>query len=165
MDQSIFLAMSGAQQTLLAQALNAHNLANVSTVGFRADLSQFRSMPLFGETFNSRVFAEVEAPGVNLAPGALETTGRELDIAVNGAGWIAVQAPDGSEAYTRAGDLQIASVGGVLETGAGHPVLGDGARLFCHRSKSLKWVLTGLSASFRWDNRRAIWSSSTASNS
>lgn len=126
MDQSIFLAMSGAQQTLLAQALNAHNLANVSTVGFRADLSQFRSMPLFGETFNSRVFAEVEAPGVNLAPGALETTGRELDIAVNGAGWIAVQAPDGSEAYTRAGDLQIASVGGVLETGAGHPVLGDG---------------------------------------
>jgi flagellar basal-body rod protein FlgF len=125
MDRSLYLAMTGAQQTLHAQAVNAHNLANVSTVGFRADLSQFRSMPVFGETLDSRVFALAERPGVDLSPGALETTGRNLDVAVNGEGWIAVQAPDGTEAYTRAGDLQVASVGGLLETGAGHPVIGD----------------------------------------
>lgn len=126
MDKSIFLAMNGAQQTLVAQAVNANNLANVSTTGFRADLSQFRSMPVFGETFESRVYALPERPGVSFDAGALEATGRSLDIAVNDKGWIAVQSVDGGEAYTRRGDLQVASIGGVLETGAGHPVIGDG---------------------------------------
>ena len=123
MDKALYIAMTGAQQTLVAQAVNANNLANVSTTGFRADLSQFRAMPVFGETFDSRVFALAERPGVNLTAAPLETTGRSLDIAVNGDGWIAVQAPDGSEAYTRAGDLRVASAGGILETGAGYPVM------------------------------------------
>ena len=126
MDNSLYIAMTGAQQTLVAQGVNANNLANVSTTGFRADLSQFRAMPVFGETFDSRVFALAERPGVNFSPSPLEATGRDLDIAVNRDGWIAVQARDGSEAYTRAGDLRVASVGGVLETGAGYPVMGDG---------------------------------------
>ena len=126
MDNALYIAMTGAQQTLVAQGVNANNLANVSTTGFRADLSQFRAMPVFGETFDSRVFALAERPGVNFSPSPLEATGRDLDIAVNRDGWIAVQARDGSEAYTRAGDLRVASVGGVLETGAGYPVMGDG---------------------------------------
>jgi len=126
MDRMIYVAMSGARQTLIAQAANSHNMANVSTVGFRSDLSQFRAMPVFGDGLPTRVYALAERPGVDFAPGTLRTTGRTLDVAVNGDGWIAVQAADGSEAYTRAGDLRVSSTGGVLETGAGFPVLGNG---------------------------------------
>lgn len=124
MDRMIYVAMSGARQTLMAQAAATHNLANATTTGFRADLAQFRSMPVFGPGQPSRVYAMTERPGTDMRPGGIEVTGRELDVAVNGEGWIAVQAPDGSEAYTRAGDLQLTSFG-LLTTGAGHPVLGN----------------------------------------
>lgn len=125
MDRMLYVAMSGAKQIMLAQAVNNNNLANVSTAGFRADLDAFRSMPVFGPGYPSRVYAMTERPGTDMSSGALTTTGRELDVAVNGPGWITVQAPDGSEAYTRAGDLRV-SVNGQLETGAGHPVMGNG---------------------------------------
>ena len=125
MDRMLYVAMSGAKQIMLAQAVNNNNLANVSTTGFRADLDAFRSMPVFGPGYPSRVYTMTESPGTDMSSGALTTTGRELDIAVNGQGWITVQAPDGSEAYTRAGDLRV-SVNGQLETGAGHPVMGNG---------------------------------------
>lgn len=125
MDRMLYVAMSGAKQIMLAQAVNNNNLANVSTAGFRADLDAFRSMPVFGPGYPSRVYAMTERPGTDMSGGALTTTGRELDVAVNGQGWITVQAPDGSEAYTRAGDLRV-SVNGQLETGAGHPVMGNG---------------------------------------
>lgn len=125
MDRMLYLAMTGASQTMLAQAANSHNLANVSTTGFRADLEAFRSLPVYGPGHPSRAYAMDEGSGTDFSPGAITTTGRELDVAVNGSGWIAVQAPDGSEAYTRAGDLQV-TTGGMLLTGAGHPVLGNG---------------------------------------
>lgn len=125
MDRMLYVAMSGAKQIMLAQAVNNNNLANVSTAGFRADLDAFRSMPVFGPGYPSRVYNMTERPGTDMSAGALTTTGRELDVAVNGQGWITVQAPDGSEAYTRAGDLRV-SVNGQLETGAGHPVMGNG---------------------------------------
>ncbi len=125
MDPLIYVAMSGAQETLIAQAVNANNLANVSTPGFRADLAQARSMPAFGEGHPSVVYAMTERPAVDFQPGPMQTTGRELDVAINGEGWIAVQAPDGRESLTRAGDLQVSS-NGILTTGAGHPVLGNG---------------------------------------
>lgn len=125
MDRMLYLAMSGAQQVMLGQAVTTNNLANASTPGFKQDLAQFRSMPVFGPGFPSRVYAMTERPGVNFESGPLNTTGRELDMAVNGKGWIAVQAADGSEGYTRAGDLRISS-GGLLVTGAGYPVLGNG---------------------------------------
>jgi flagellar basal-body rod protein FlgF len=124
MDRMLYLAMSGAKQTLLAQSVHAHNLANGSTVGYRADLAQFRSQPVFGPGLPSRVYAMTERPAVDQGPGTVLTTGRELDMAIAGEGWLAVQAPDGSEAYTRAGDLRLGS-NGILETGAGHPVLGN----------------------------------------
>ena len=125
MDRMLYVAMSGAKQIMLAQAVNNNNLANVSTSGFRADLDAFRSMPVFGPGYPSRVYTVTENPGTDMSIGSLTTTGRELDVAVNGQGWITVQAPDGSEAYTRAGDLRV-SINGQLETGAGHPVLGNG---------------------------------------
>jgi flagellar basal-body rod protein FlgF len=125
MDKMLYIAMSGAKQTTLAQAVNTNNLANVSTTGFKADLAQFRAMPVFGAGMPTRVYAMTERPGVDLSTGPLTTTGNELDVAIRGEGWIAVQTPEGGEAYTRAGDLRLDSAG-MLVTGAGHPVLGNG---------------------------------------
>ncbi len=125
MDHMIYLAMSGAKQTMHRQATNNHNLANVSTTGFRADLDAFRSLPVHGPGHPSRVYVSDERAGVDFSPGQIVHTGRNLDVAISGDGFIAVQAPDGSEAYTRAGDLRITSAG-LLETGTGLPVKGNG---------------------------------------
>lgn len=125
MDRSLYVAMSGAKQTLLAQTLNANNLANTQTTGFKSDLEQFRSMPVFGPGFPSRVYAMTENPGMNMAPGSIQTTGRNLDVAINGSGWIAVQGQDGRESYTRAGNLRVTPEG-LLQTGTGLKVLGNG---------------------------------------
>lgn len=125
MDRMLYIAADGASQIQTAQAVNANNLANVGTTGFKAQFEALRALPLYGPGHASRVHTLSETPGVDYSPGSMQATGRNLDIAVNGNGWIAVQAPDGSEAYTRAGDLRV-SAAGILETGAGHPVLGDG---------------------------------------
>lgn len=125
MDRLVYIAMSGAKETLRAQAANNHNLANASTTGFRADLSAFRSLAVQGDGLPSRAYAVDASIGWDGTTGELQQTGRDLDVAVNGPGWLAVQAADGSEAYTRAGDLRVDATG-LLATGAGHPVLGDG---------------------------------------
>lgn len=124
MDEMVYLAMTGAKQTEYAQSINSNNLANVSTTGFRADLHAFSSLPINGPGVESRINAVVDTYGTDLSQGSVSNTGRALDVAVQGSGYIAVQAPDGSEAYTRAGDLRIGS-GGLLETGAGHLVIGN----------------------------------------
>lgn len=124
MDRSLYIAMSGAQQTLLAQSANANNLANTQTTGFKSDLEQFRSMPVFGPGYPTRVYAMTERPGIDLSSGPMQTTGRDLDVAVSGEGWLAVQGQDGKEAYTRAGDLRLTPEGS-LQTGTGLPVIGN----------------------------------------
>lgn len=124
MDRMLYVAMSGAKHTMLAQAVNTHNMANMSTTGFRADLDAFRSLPLSGPGHATRVYAADEVVGVDFTPGALVTTGRELDLAIEGEGWFAVQAPDGQEAYTRAGDFRVGPGGLVVNT-AGHALLGE----------------------------------------
>lgn len=124
MDKMLYVAMTGAQNNTLGLRAHANNLANVSTSGFRRDFEQARSMPLFGETFPARVFAMSERPGTDFRPGSLQETGRDLDVAVGGKGWIAVQAPDGSEAYVRTASLNIDALG-VLRTGNGLPVMGN----------------------------------------
>jgi len=124
MDKLLYVAMTGATQTMLAQGANNNNLANVSTPGFRADYAQFRSMPVYGAGYPSRVYAMTEESGSDFSNGPMNATGNEMDIAVNGEGWIAVQAKDGTEAYTRAGDLRITR-NGLLVTGGGNVVLGD----------------------------------------
>ena len=125
MDRMLYVAMTGAKETLRAQTVNNHNLANVSTTGFRADLAAFQSRAVDGTGFASRVYATNASVGWDSTSGALLTTGRDLDIAVNGPGWIAVQDADGREAYTRAGDLKIDPTGQLM-TATGRPVLGDG---------------------------------------
>lgn len=136
MDEMVYLAMTGAKQTEFAQAINSNNLANLSTSGFRADLHSFSSLPIEGPGVDSRVNAVVESYGTDFTPGPVANTGRDLDVAINGAGFFAVQAPDGSEAYTRAGDLRVNS-GGLLTNGAGHLVLGDGGPLAVPPNNSL----------------------------
>ena len=125
MDEMIYLAMTGARQTEFAQTINSNNLANVSTTGFKSDLHAFSSIPIDGPGVDTRVNAVVDSYGTDYSQGPIANTGRDLDVAVQGEGFIAVQAPDGSEAYTRAGDLRI-EAGGLLTTGAGHLVMGDG---------------------------------------
>lgn len=125
MDRSLYVAMSGAKQTLMAQTANANNLANAQTTGFKTDWEQFRSMPVFGPGFPTRAYALTERPGTDFTQGPLQTTGRDLDIAIKGEGYLAVQGPDGKEAYTRAGDLQITPEG-FLKTGTGLSVIGQG---------------------------------------
>lgn len=124
MDRMLYVAMAGASQTMLAQGANAHNLANASTPGFREDLLAFSDEALQGAGYQSRVYATADSPGVNLQPGSIMATGNELDIAVNGEGWIAVRAADGSEGYTRAGDLRVLPTG-ELVNGAGFAVIGS----------------------------------------
>jgi flagellar basal-body rod protein FlgF len=121
----IYVAMSGAKHILGQQAAVAHNLANVSTNGYRAAASAFRAVPVQGEGLPTRAFVVASTPGANFTPGVLHRTGRDLDVAVQGAGWIAVQLDNGGEAYTRNGSLQI-SPNGMLQTRNGLNVLGDG---------------------------------------
>ena len=125
MDRMIYVAMSGAEHLLGRQAAVAQNLANVSTNGYRAAASAFRAVPVLGDGLPTRAFVVDSTAGSNFAPGALQRTGRELDVAVEGPGWIAVQSADGSEAYTRNGSLQV-SPNGMLQTRNGLNVLGDG---------------------------------------
>ncbi|MBS0386870.1 MAG: flagellar basal-body rod protein FlgF [Proteobacteria bacterium] len=124
MDRLVYVAMEGAKEALRAQTANNHNLANASTTGFRADLSAFQTRDVTGAGLPSRAYATDSSVGWDGSSGELESTGRDLDVAIKGAGWFAVQAPDGSEAYTRAGDLRV-DPSGVLTTANGNPVLGD----------------------------------------
>lgn len=137
MDKSLYIAMSGAKQTLLAQTANANNLANTQTTGFKSDLEQFRSMPVFGPGFPTRVYAMTERPGTDLSPGTMQKTDRELDVAIDGDGWLAVLGVDGKEAYTRAGDLRITPEG-LLQTGAGLQVMGQGGPISVPPSQKLE---------------------------
>ncbi|MES9850716.1 MAG: flagellar basal-body rod protein FlgF [Candidatus Thiodiazotropha sp. LLP2] len=128
MDRMLYVAMSGAKETLMAQANNSNNLANVNTPGFMEDLNQFRSMPVFGAGYPTRVYALDERPDINFERGSLHSTGNPLDVAINGDGYFAVQAADGSEAYTRRGDLKV-DANGLVTNGQGLPVIGNGGPL------------------------------------
>lgn len=128
MDRFLYLSMSGAKETLRAQTVNNHNLANASTTGFRADLEAFQTRAVAGAGHPSRAYATNATTGWDQTQGALTSTGRDLDIGINGPGWIAVQGKDGREAFTRAGDLRIEPTG-VLMNGAGQQVLGEGGPL------------------------------------
>ena len=125
MDRLIYTAMTGASQAFMRQAGVANNLANASTTGFRAMEHRFRAVPVQGPGAPTRAFV-VDASVANVFDqGPLMATGRPLDVAVQGAGWIAVEGANGTEAYTRAGNLQV-NVNGQLQTASGLNVLGDG---------------------------------------
>ncbi|MGF1762799.1 flagellar basal body rod protein FlgF [Aliivibrio kagoshimensis] len=124
MDRALFLAMSGAKQNMQAMQLRSNNLANVSTTGFRADLAQARSMQAYGEGLPTRVFNMTERPGQNFQQGSVITTGRDLDITIEGDGWLAVLDNTGQEGLTRAGNLKI-DQSGLLMNSSGQLILGE----------------------------------------
>ncbi|GAB7545564.1 flagellar basal-body rod protein FlgF [Cupriavidus sp. CuC1] len=125
MDRMIYTALSGAKQTLDQQAAVSNNLANTSTPGFRAQVNMFRAVPVVGQASPTRAFTLASTPGADFKAGPLTYTERPLDVALQGNGWLTVQAPDGTEAYTRAGSLQV-SADGQLQTSTGLQVMGDG---------------------------------------
>ena len=120
----MYVAMTGAKQIMQAQAVNNHNIANISTIGFRADAVSFDSAPIYGPGYATRVNAVAGDAGTDFSSGVLETTGRPLDVAVTGKGFIAVRGVDGKEAYTRAGDLRVSPAGAVT-TASGLAVLSE----------------------------------------
>lgn len=126
MDKALFIAMTGAKHNMLAQANRANNLANISTTGFRADFEQSRSMAVYyGEGHPTRAYALTESPRADFTFGSLIETNNPLDAAIQGDGFFAVQSPDGSEAYTRAGNFAV-DAEGMLRTANGLALLGDG---------------------------------------
>ena len=124
MDRMVYVAMSGAKELFLAQEGQNNNLANMNTQGFLADRFQQRSMPVFGDVLATRVQAMTETPAIDLAPGPMTPTGRDLDVAMNGRGWISVLGTDGGESFVRTASLQITPAG-QLVTESGRPVLGN----------------------------------------
>jgi flagellar basal-body rod protein FlgF len=125
MDRLIYTAASGAKHILEQQATTSNNLANVSTTGFRAQLDTFRAVPIQSEGLPTRAFVVDNTVGADFTQGPLQATGRDLDLAVKGQGWIAVQMADGTESYTRNGALQI-SPNGILTDSKGQAVAGEG---------------------------------------
>lgn len=125
MDKMIYTAMTGAKHILEQQATTAHNLANATSTGFKAQVDSFRAVPVIGQGLPTRAFVVDSTVGADFNSGAIQHTGRDLDVAVQGNGWLVVQRPDGSEGYTRNGSLKT-NENGVLQTSNGLTVMGDG---------------------------------------
>lgn len=124
MDRLIYTAMTGASHVLQQQASVAQNLANINTPGFRAGIDAFRAVPLQGEGLPTRTFVVDSTAGTDFRPGVMQQTGRALDVALDGKGWIAVEDANGREAYTRNGSFQVLP-SGILQTRSGQNVVGD----------------------------------------
>ena len=124
MDRLIYTAMTGAKHVMEQQATTANNLANATTTGFRAQLDAFRAVPVVGPGLATRAFVVDSTVGADYSQGALQQTGRALDVAIQGKGWLAVEMPDGSEAYTRHGSLKV-NENGLLQTQSGNNVAGE----------------------------------------
>lgn len=123
MDRVIYTAMSAASQTLHQQSITANNLANVSTVGFRAQLTAMKAVPIIGNDRPTRTMVTATTPTFDSQMGTFNYTGRDLDVALAKDHWLTVQLPDGSEAYTRNGAIEI-DENGTLNV-QGYPLLGD----------------------------------------
>src|SRR5476649_812692 len=125
MDRLVYTAMTGARHVMEQQATVANNLSNATTTGFRAQLDSFRAVPVVSDGLPTRTFVVDSTVGADMRAGPIQTTGRNLDVAIRDQGWIAVQSADGSEAYTRNGGLKI-SDNGLLQTSSGQTLQGDG---------------------------------------
>lgn len=136
MDRMLYTVMNGAVNAMHAQQTNANNLANISTTGFKADLDSFKSLPVYGPGYASRAFANDERAGIDFRPGAVMSTGAELDVMINNKGWFAVQDGNGEIAYSRRGDFHTDATG-LLLNGAGQVVQGEAGPIVIPEYESL----------------------------
>ena len=143
MDRLIYTSMVGAKASMQRQDVLSHNLANVSTNGFRAEMAALRAVPVRGDGASTRVYALETTVGYDATPGLVQTTGRALDVAARGGSWFAVQALDGTEAYTRAGSLEVGADGVLVDVG-GRPVLGDGGPLTVPANAAVEIAADGI---------------------
>jgi flagellar basal-body rod protein FlgF len=125
MDRALYIAMTGADATIMRQNTISQNLANASSTGYRSQSVSFRSLPVFGESLPTRAYSIETSSGNDFTPGILKQTGRPLDLAIQGKGWFSVEDAQGKEAYTRAGHLQLDDTG-IIKTSTGETVLSDG---------------------------------------
>jgi flagellar basal-body rod protein FlgF len=136
MDKLVYTAATGLKAHLASQAAIANNMANASTIGFRADRVVFDRLSLKGSPLETREPSSGDVLDADRSSGSIQQTGRSLDVAITGDSWLAVQSPDGTEAYTRRGDLQVAP-SGVLQTGDGFPVIGAGGPITVPPAQSI----------------------------
>lgn len=125
MDKMIHTSLSAMRGIMNRQTAIANNMANADTIGFRAEVVNAKARYLDGPTLDSRAMSKESVLSADMNGGPVNATGRPLDIALDGDALLAVQAPDGDEGYTRRGDLKTTE-SGLLVTGDGHPVLGEG---------------------------------------
>lgn len=125
MDRMIYTAMTGAKHIMEQQATNSHNLANATSTGFRAQVDSFRAVPVVSEGLPTRTMVVDATVGADFTPGAIQSTNRDLDVAIEGRGWFAVSRANGSEGYTRNGAFKL-NENGMLQTANGLMVQGDG---------------------------------------
>jgi len=151
MDRSLYIAASGAAHNTLGLNAHANNLANVSSTGFKRDFNQTRAMPIFGQIMASRAYALSERPATDFAQGAINQTGNNLDIAVNGGAFLAVQKEDGSEAYLSSASLHINAAGDLLANNL--PVLGLGGAINLPQGANIS---IGNNGSISVDNARNV---------
>lgn len=125
MDRLVSTSLTAMRGAMARQTAIANNLANANTVGFRAEIANASTQYIDGQTFKTRAQQSEQVIAADMQQGAVVTTGNPLDVAMNGDALLSVQAANGDEAYTRRGDLKL-SDSGLLTTGDGMPVIGDG---------------------------------------
>ena len=155
MDRMIYLSMAGAKAAMQRQDVLSNNLANVSTNGFRAELQAFRAVPVRGDGATTRAYSLETSVGYNDAPGVMQVTERNLDVAMQGNAWLAVQGTDGTEAYTRAGALDL-NADGILVTRSGLQVQGDGGPIQAPPNAELAIAVDGTVSAKTADSPRSI---------
>ena len=142
MDRLVNTALTAMRGAMARQASVANNLANVNTVGFRAEVANAETRWIKGDTFDTRAQASEQVIAADMAQGAVTSTGNPLDVAVDGDALLSVQAADGSEAYTRRGDLKVTE-SGLLTTGDGLAVLGEGGPIVLPQMDSVSVAQDG----------------------
>ena len=142
MDRLVNTALTAMRGAMARQAAVANNLANVNTVGFRAEVANAETRWIKGDTFDTRAQASEQVIAADMAQGAVTATGNPLDVAVDGDALLSVQAQDGSEAYTRRGDLKVTE-SGLLTTGDGLAVLGEGGPIVLPQMDSVSIAQDG----------------------
>jgi flagellar basal-body rod protein FlgF len=137
MDRLVHTSLSALRGAMARQTAIAHNLANANTTGFRAEIASVRPVWLQGGGMEARAPSSEEVLAADMRAGTIAETGRDLDIAITGQALLAVQGPEGDEAYTRRGDLQ-RSDSGLLTTGDGYPVIGNTGPITIPPADSIK---------------------------